>query len=335
MIYIESFLISLLVVLGTYCSLCDFRKGIIPNFAVIIGAAGAIIADTAYFILAGVSQLPMFLFHVASAIIIAILMYGLKIWAGGDVKMFSVMSALIPVSLLKQNIPLPAIIIFTIVFSLAFIYLIIQSFIFMIRKEKSYTLTPKFALIPFIACIVFIMSVQAVLRFILKGIYVEYIGVFLFLNIILVLAFGRMKFLHNIVCVIICSSICAASIVYDLFNQRVAFDYRSLLIVLLIIALRWFAGRYNYQEINTKDVKPGMVLSYTTIFQFSQSRVKGLPQTTTENMGSRISRDEANSIIRWADSKNGKDTIIILRKIPFAVFIAAGYLIYTIFGLLW
>ena len=78
-----------------------------------------------------------------------------------------------------------------------------------------------------------------------------------------------------------------------------------------------------------------MVLSYTTVFKFTQSRVKGLPQTTSENMGSRITQEEADSIIRWADSKYGQETIVILRKIPFAIFITAGYLIYIVIGLLW
>lgn len=335
MIYFESFLITFLILIGTYSSICDFRKGIIPNYVVIIGTVSAIIGNIAYFCLMGVERLPTFLLHFVSAIVIAILMYALRIWAGGDVKLFAVLSALVPVSFLKQNIPIPAIIIFTIVFSLAFVYLVVQSIVFLIKKEKTFKTTTQFALIPFISCIVFIMAVQAVLRFALKGIYAEYIGVFLFLNIILVLVFGKMKYLHNIVCVIICSLICASEIVYAILNRKPVFDYLSLLIVLLIIVLRYIAGRYNYQEIKTADVKPGMVLSYTTVLLFSQSQVNGLPQTTSEDMGSRITKEEADSILRWANSKSGQDRIVIVRKIPFAVFIAAGYLIYVIFGLLW
>ena len=335
MIYIDSLLISFLIIIGAYCSLCDFKKGIIPNTVIIIGAIGTIIGNAIFFAIGGTALLPTFLLHIASAIIIAFLMYILKIWAGGDVKLFVLLSTLIPATLLKQYIPLPGIIIFVIVFALAFIYLIIQSVVFLIKKEQSFKTTQTFSLVPFISCIVFIMAVQVVLSFALKSIYIKYIGVFLFLNIILVLLFGKMRFLHNTICIIICSVICIANIVYAIVYQRPVFDYRSLLIVLFVIVLRWFAERYNYQEIKTKDVKQGMVLSYATVLLFSQSRVKGLPQTTSENMGSRITKEEADSIVRWADSKNGKDTIVIVRKIPFAVFIAAGYLFYIVFGLLW
>lgn len=335
MIYIESFILSLLVLIGAYCSVCDIRKGIIPNSVIIIGASGAIIGNIAYYIVAGVELLPTFLLHIVSAIVIAVLMYVLKIWAGGDVKLFSVLATLIPASYLKQIIPIPAIFIFSIVFSLAFIYLMVQSIVFLIRREKTYKKTSRFAPVPFISCIVFIMAIQAILRFALRETYVEYIGVFLFLNIILVLLFGKMKFLQNIISIIICSLICLAEIIYAVLSQKPVFDYRSLIIVLLVIFLRLIASRYNYQEIKTTDVKPGMVLSYGTILLFAQSRIKGIPQTTSEDMGSRISKEEAESILRWSQSKYGQDTIVIVRKFPFAVFIAAGYLVYVILGLLW
>ena len=335
MIYIESFLISTLIFIGIYCTVCDFRKGKIPNFAVIIGAVGAVIGEIVLFVFLGPDQLPVFLWHIVLSSVIAILMYLLKIWAGGDVKLFVLLSALTPVTCLKQKIPLPEILIFVFVFSLAFLFLVIQSVVFLIKKEKTYPVTQKFKLIPFISCVVFTMAIQAILRFVFRGIYSEYIGAFLFLNIVLVLLFGKMKFLQNIICIIVCSVISVADIILSVLNYTAAFDFRPLLVALLVIALRFFAGRYNYREIKTKEVKAGMVLSYATVFKFTQSRVKGLPQTTSENMGSRITQEEADSIIRWADSKYGQETIVILRKIPFAVFITAGYLIYIVIGLLW
>ena len=88
MIYIESFLISTLIFIGIYCTVCDFRKGKIPNFAVIIGAVGAVIGEIVLFVFLGPDQLPVFLWHIVLSSVIAILMYLLKIWAGGDVKLF-------------------------------------------------------------------------------------------------------------------------------------------------------------------------------------------------------------------------------------------------------
>lgn len=321
-----------MILIGIYSSYYDFKKGIIPNIAIIIGVICSIAGNSAVIIINGISGFPMFLFNLFSAIAIAFLMYVLRIWAGGDVKLFVLFAALTPTVLLKQNIPLPEVIVYVIVFSLAFIYILIQSIFFIIKKEKAIVPKQKFSIVPFLSCVFFIMSVQFILRFAFKSFYVEYIGVFLFLNVILVLLFGKIRFLHNIVVVIICAVICISDIVLSITSGKAAFDYRSLLIVLAVILFRFLAERYNYQEINTKDVKKGMVLSYATVFQFSKSRVKGLPETATEDMASRITQDEADSIIRWESSKTGQKTIVILRKIPFAVFISAGYLIYIILG---
>ena len=42
--------------------------------------------------------------------------------------------------------------------------------------------------------------------------------------------------------------------------------------------------------------------------------------------------EEVDSIKRWARTKNGKDELIIVKKIPFAFFINIGYAIFMIIG---
>ena len=85
-------------------------------------------------------------------------------------------------------------------------------------------------------------------------------------------------------------------------------DIKSIFVTLAIILFQSLAERYNYQEINTVDVKAGMILSYGTILQFINSRVKGLPQYTTEDIASRISEEEA---MEWIDYNT-------IRAIPYA-----------------
>ena len=71
-------------------------------------------------------------------------------------------------------------------------------------------------------------------------------------------------------------------------------------------------------------------MSYSTIVCFIPSTIKGLPkEKTTEDIRSRITADEAESIKRWETSKYGQSEIIIVRKIPFAIFISIGTVIYT------
>ena len=96
--------------------------------------------------------------------------------------------------------------------------------------------------------------------------------------------------------------------------------------------MRMISSEYNYKQIKTSEIKEGMVLSYATVASFSNSRVKGLPQITTEDIQSRISEAEAESIRRWECSKSGLQTITIVRKLPFACFISIGFILFIILG---
>ena len=99
---------------------------------------------------------------------------------------------------------------------------------------------------------------------------------------------------------------------------------RSYALVLVVMFTTWIASKYSYESIPTTEVKPGMVLSKSTVILFGPSRVKGLPQNSYEDLRSRLTEDEAAAVCRWATSKYGKPSVVIIRKIPFATFIALG-----------
>ena len=48
----------------------------------------------------------------------------------------------------------------------------------------------------------------------------------------------------------------------------------------------------------------------------------------TEDLEARLTEEEAESVHRWEKSKYGSDTVVIVRKIPFAVFLALGTLLF-------
>ena len=50
----------------------------------------------------------------------------------------------------------------------------------------------------------------------------------------------------------------------------------------------------------------------------------------TEDLRSRITSEEAESIHRWEKSAGGKPYVVIVRKIPFAIFIGIGTLAFLI-----
>lgn len=104
---------------------------------------------------------------------------------------------------------------------------------------------------------------------------------------------------------------------------------QTYLLVLLVMWTTWIAGKYVYESVPTEDVKAGMILSKSTVVCFAPSRVKGLPQISYEDMRSRLTEEEAAAVRRWKDSKYGKETVVTVRKIPFASFIAVGVLLFA------
>ena len=111
-------------------------------------------------------------------------------------------------------------------------------------------------------------------------------------------------------------------------------NWFSYLVVAALLLFRLFADKYNYKTIKVTELKPGMILSVGSVLSFSQSRVDGLPQFTREDLRSRLSPEEVASIKRWSETNNGQETITIIRKIPFALFIAMGTVLFSLLEVL-
>ena len=91
------------------------------------------------------------------------------------------------------------------------------------------------------------------------------------------------------------------------------------------------SNKYNFTEINTNDIKEGMILSIQSSMLFLNSRVKGLPKISTETTSSRLTNNEVESIKRWQKTKKGKDKLIVVKYLPFAPFILVGTLVFIFF----
>lgn len=333
MILIKSFLISVFIIEGFVCSIKDIKMNKIPNQYILYGLICAVLGNILYFTFSGGEAIFSLLAHILFSLIIAFLMYALHIWAGGDVKLFVLFSMLIPVEFLKHKIPLSIITIFIITFSLAFFYLVVESLIFTLKKENKFLISrTKIPIKYILSCSLSIISLQFILRMAFEQLYFDYLPLFLFLNVIFVLIFDKLKFLQNYISIIICAIVSVTSVFFSVANGNFSVDIKSIIITIVVILFRMLAEKFNYQEIKTTDVKAGMILSYGSIISFMNSKVKGLPKSTTEDIASRITAEEAESIIRWASSKNGQETIVVMRKMPFAAFISLGFFIYLVLG---
>ncbi len=84
-----------------------------------------------------------------------------------------------------------------------------------------------------------------------------------------------------------------------------------------------------YDEVAIADLKKGMILSTISSVMMQGSRVRGLPEVSSEDLRNRLTEVEVDSVKRWAKYRK-IETITIVRKIPFAIFLVMGYLTYFI-----
>lgn len=341
MIVVESLLLSLLLFYSFKCSLSDFKVNKIFNKELIIGFVISIIINSIYYSLFNSNEFSHYIGNIVFGIICSFILYIFNIWAGGDTKLFILLSLLVPAECYYNEGVISIVIIFVLIFSISFIYILIESVVFKCIKKKTFKSNSSIKSIRTIIYYLLFVSgnvtlIQTGIRYIIPNLYFKYRLVFMFANVFIVLYcresfFRTNKIVRNII--ILIGSICY---LFSIYKGYFFENTKEIVIVLVILIFKLLAEKYNYEEIPTKNVEEGMVLSFSTVISFMNSKVKGLPLKTTEDIKSRITKQEAESIKKWANSSNGKEKIIIVRKIPFAVFISLGFISYLLIGgILW
>lgn len=335
MIYLETVLLVTLVCVSIYSSITDVKDGIVHNKGLLYALAIGGIAGVVYYRLFAQEYFPTFAVNLLSAFVIAIAFYAYHIWAAGDSKLFILIAALIPARLYSQNglqaIPSMSILIYT--FSIAFAYVIIESAVLDIRQKQPITFKSdfktdlKFFLKQYLYCTIYLIAFYKVMQLVLPQEYSNNTQLILLLNILFVLTltnFNPFKPLYLIIGAIVATT---GFLISGTQNFGDLPDWKTFGVMIFLLLLRKIGQRHNYKEIATDDVQAGMVLSFTTIAMFMNSKIQGLPQFTSEDIGSRIDSNEVQAIKLWGKSKTGKPQIVIVRKIPFAIFISIGMLI--------
>lgn len=284
--------------------------------------------------------LKNFLINLFIGGVISFLFYYFKIWAAGDAKLFIVIIYMIPYEIYEVNTKniFPAIYILIIIFSVAFIYIFVETIYLWCRDNgkmegiKQVEIKRAFKkefIINYLMGYFVILFINNILSQFFYGFKISNGGLLLLTNML------SLFFIYRIIKSTKQSLIVATF--FALFNifyyvvyglQFRTIDIKLLIFVLAIMIFRSISEKYNYEEIKVEDLKPRMILSYVSVLNFYGSKVKGLPKNTTENTDSRLTEDEVESIKRWSRTKRGKETITIVRHMPFAPFMLIGEIIF-------
>ena len=111
----------------------------------------------------------------------------------------------------------------------------------------------------------------------------------------------------------------------------ISVNWENYILLLALLLCQMTIRTTIYEEIAVADLKAGMILATFSSLLMQSSVTKGLPGVSTEDLKSRLTNEEIESIRIWAKATR-TTSLTIVKKIPFAVFISVGFLAY---GILW
>lgn len=331
-------IIMLLLTSGysVYAMISDLRHGRISNVSVIITTAIAVVLDIAYYGFFRPDILMDFLITAGVMTAIAAGMYLLHIWAAGDCKLLFVLALCYPAGLYLTingyNVTLWLSVAFA--FVVGFLYIAAESVATGIREKHVISRTVLFSklkqfLVSYAVIIIYVAFVNIITAMLIPS----EITRLLMPVIMLAAAVCAAKFsvLRNKAAIII---VLAADVVLSIFFSYIPLsgNWTSYIIVIAVAVAREFMGEYNYRTIPAESVEKGMVLSCSSSALMQSSRIKGLPPVSTEDLRSRLTQQQADSIKRWSKTSPLYEKISIVKKIPFAGFIAVGMIVYILLG---
>ena len=331
MIYLEGFLLTLMLFIGGLCIYHDTKLGKIPNRIVGPGILTAVCIQIIYNLVFAQEFALHWLLILSISCIISIAMYFADLWGAGDAKLFIFSYLCTPSRLLDGGSLSFVVTPYIFIFLPAMVWIILDSLFQAIHKEKKFStkMDYKFFFINWAMVLLNSFAFHGLLSILMPSLLEE--NALFCSTLVIVYAYitNSIKSLRSLVSIIIHMSIIIICIV--LGKIAISFEnWQDYLIVLVVLFIQRWAARYNYREIHTASVTAGMVLDTNTVLRFQKSRVKGLPHDCSERMRARITDDEAEAVRRWETSAQGKPTVTIVRRIPFAFFISLGFMLWMI-----
>lgn len=334
---IDIVLLICLLYVCLYGAVSDIRSGIISNRVLLPFVCVGIALDVLYYLVFHKEYQAAFLVNILLVLGSSLFFYMTHIWAGGDSKMLMTVVLLYPTRYCYTYHGSKGTFYFVVMFSFAigFLYLVISSLIERVRKRKS---------IDTAMLIRFIKSFF--IRYLILTVYTAF---FTLINRIVISKYFILNSLSMSICYfaipwivakfgflqkkILIMIVLAVDVVLAITNKIMPVDLhvRSYVIILASALIQALLAEFNYETVKTENVKKGMILSLPTTILFMNSRVKGLPELSKEDLSSRLTEEEAESVRRWGLSANGKEEVVIVRKIPFGIFISAGVMLYFIY----
>ena len=286
------------------------------------------VSETFFFHSSSVNIFPLALNVIFSAVI-AVIFYLADIWAPGDCKLYIIISLIFPMCAytVREGNIFPALDFVVYAFALGYIFLLAMAL--SRRTAKKMNFSPNFSLKHYLSIL-------------------ANAGIISFLNILLDTLTPRFFYANQVLCIMSSAALIFIlqkkvdtarkiigfiGLIYILFQSILPGSwlnvFMSLALSLVIAsAIEIISNRVHaniYREISADEVRPGMILSFTSLWAMRRCSDPELPQTTTENRRSRLTQRQAEAVKTWC--RNAHSKVIIVEMMPFAPFLAGAIVI--------
>lgn len=309
----------------------DIRCGLVRNRHLLIALVLWLILAISEFLAVHSSsvQVSSLALNAVLAFAAAVIFYLTDMWAPGDSKLYIIISIIFPMRayvVRKDNI-FPALNFVIYAFALGYIFLLAMS----LSHKTAHKINIKPLLSPRKALSVLTnASIISSLNILLDTLAPEFFYANHMLCILASIAFiyllhKKADTTRNIIAFICLIYILVQSILRNTWLNTCTSMFVSLIIASVIEIISSRVSVNTYREISGDDIRPGMILSFVSLWAMRKSTDPELPQTTTENRRSRLTQRQAEAVKTWC-RKSG-NSIVIVEMMPFAPFIAGAVVI--------
>lgn len=317
------------------CTRSDVREGIIYNKILVIFTAAAGLIDSVYYGFFARDLLCDFLLNLVVISAVSLYLFYSHSFAGGDCKMTIVLALLYPA---RCYLAYGSSIV-TLVFAIAlavfagYVYLLVNSIKAIMTKKVKFTFEyAKNFLYNFIksyiSAMVYIVLLNcAFMLFDRLGIY---INIWASRCVCMLVAWGVGRYPVFKKWFLLIPTFIAV-VVISVITQIVpiSLNPENYALVLVLLLCQMTIRTTIYEKVRVDLLQKGMILTTLSSVLMQTSITKGLPGVSTEDLKSRLTIEEIESIKIWAKATHTEE-LTVVKKIPFAVFVSIGFLSYFI-----
>lgn len=327
----------LLALLCYSCVKSDITKGIVPNKKLAVYFVVAIIYDVVYYGFFASDLAVAFIVNVIIVSAVSLILFYTHSFAGGDCKMAIVLVSLFPagcyIDIWGTNYTIVAAMGISLVFG--YVYLLANSIALIARRKGTMTLDyVKSSLFTFaksyLAAISYIAFIGSFILLIDDFDFTISIWITRATCVIVALCVGRYQSLKKWF-FFVPAAFAAMLISAVVGESPISLRPEYIVLVFVLFLCQMTIRTTIYERVNVSDLKKGMILTTISSVLMQSSITKGLPGISTEDLRSRLTDEEIESVKIWAKATR-TTSLTIVKKVPFAALLAAGFLAYAVLG---